>query len=88
MQALREASLFLLLVYMSAESLIKTDNAKSLQQAEMTIDRITQGKLEETHPNLFFAILTTLSLIGVFAPVAIYLRKYFILLLCYLLVTK
>lgn len=88
METVRQAGLLALLVYISVESLIKSDNAKALLQAEGVIDKLTNGKLEESHPGFMFVLLSTLNLIGVFAPVAIYLRKYCILLLCFLLVTR
>lgn len=78
----------LILIYISAESLLVKDNTNALRSAEEGIDRATRGKLAEKLPNTYIGLLSTLSLIGVFAPIAVYLKKYHILLTIYLLVTR
>jgi hypothetical protein len=78
----------LIICYICAESLLVKDNTMALRSAEEGIDRATHGKLAEKHPETYIGLLSTLSLIGIFAPVAIYLKKYYILLTIYVLLTR
>jgi hypothetical protein len=88
MRLARVLGVCLLLIYISAESLLKKDNQQALRSAEEGIDKVTKGKLAQNNPNTYFGLLSTLSLIGVFAPVALYLKKYHLLLTMYLFITR
>lgn len=77
-----------LLCYIMAESLLVKDNQLALRSAEEGIDRLTKGKLAEKSPDTYISLLSILNMIGVFALVASYLKKYYTLLVVYLFLTR